>query len=133
MPRNHPTDDRSITSSNLATTHSQWKLPRSERDGVGPNCVSRRLTDAKPAACLSTRARNLLDLSIHDLTVSTQVSDRMCLVSHGQVGLPGKVNAVLIPSNLKRIFGASVEVVAHLAPPVTYVLPLLCSSKPDAR
>jgi len=88
---------------------------------------------AQIAAIVRERAREgtTVLIAIHDLTVAAQVSDRMCLMSHGQVVLTGEPDAVLIPSNLKRTFGVNVVVGTHPAPPVTYVLPLLSSSKPD--
>jgi iron complex transport system ATP-binding protein len=56
--------------------------------------------------------------SLHDLTVAAQFADDLLVLSGGRAALLGKPAEVLTEANVKRFFGASVEVLPGLAGPV---------------
>jgi iron complex transport system ATP-binding protein len=56
--------------------------------------------------------------SLHDLTVAAQFADDLLVLSGGRAGLVGKPAEILTEANVRRFFGARVEVLPGLAGPV---------------
>ena len=52
-------------------------------------------------------------MAIHDLTLAAQYSDRMILISEGQIFADGKPSEVLTESNIGQTYGADVIIIPH--------------------
>ena len=49
-------------------------------------------------------------MTMHDLTLASQYSDRIILMSKGQIAAEGKPEDVLDPTRLSELYGAQVKV-----------------------
>jgi iron complex transport system ATP-binding protein len=64
-------------------------------------------------------------VSIHDLSLAAQATDRITLMSEGRIVVTGKPSDVLTRRHLEQVFEVDVAVGSHPEPRVSYVLPLL--------
>ena len=57
--------------------------------------------------------RGITVMAIHDLTLAAQYSDRMILISEGQIFADGKPSEVLTKNNIAETYGADVIIIPH--------------------